>query len=152
MSHLKNMTELKIISSKEETPDIDFGIKNIIRKRVLGNNGEVVGKITDVIAKNNKILGITVKKGRIKYFVDYEYIKEFCSKSIFLKVDPVVRYINMLVYDENGKKLGKVIDILQKHYENDIKSISVKKSIFEKSIKINADKIEISKKNIILKK
>lgn len=145
------MKETKFISGKEQEHDLDNSLKKVIGKKVLSKSGEEIGKVKDVISKGtNKLDGIMVKTKGAKVFIANTYIENLYAKSVFLKIEPVSRYLKMIVFDKDGSKLGKVIDFTQNESGNELKSIIVKKHIFSKRVEIDAKKITVSKKNIIL--
>lgn len=145
------MRDIRIFTPKKQKPDISERIKEIIGKKVLGKNGEVVGKVKDIVMHEETIEGIIVSKGITKYFLDYQYIEDLYADSVLLNINPAMRYIKMQVFDAQGKKLGKVVDITQKDATNLIESIVVKKNLFSKHRIVPTKDIEVSDKNIILK-
>ncbi|MFT4326203.1 MAG: PRC-barrel domain-containing protein [Candidatus Woesearchaeota archaeon] len=139
---MKKFTLKKNISLDETT-------KSFIKKRVLAKSGESVGKVKELILDTGKITGLIIR-GKCEFFIDYQYVDEV-SKAILLSISPITRLLGKKVYDSDGKKLGKVKDILQKANTNQIKEITVKKSII-KTLIIPATEIEIAEENIILNK
>ena len=144
------MREIKIFTPKKKEVDTTERVKSIIGKKILGKNGDVVGKVKDIITNNERIEGILVKKKWTKFFIDYEYIDDLYADSVLLLIDPAVRYLGMKVFDVEGRLIGRVVDIQQKNTTNIIENIIIKKHFFSKPIKIPIGEIEISDKNIIL--
>lgn len=69
---------------------------------------------------------------------------------IILDIDPVIMLIGKEVFDDEGNKIGKVVDLDRKDYDNDYKSIIVKKHFFSKPLSIPKRDIDVIEKNIIL--
>lgn len=144
------MRKMRIFTPKKVQPDISEGLKTIVRKKVLSKNGEVVGKVKDIVINNSAIQGVIVRKRFRQFFIDLSYIQDLYSDSVLLNIDPAIRYLGMQVFDDEGRKLGKVTDINQKNTTNTIESIVVRKNIFSKLLVIPTSEIEVSEKNIIL--
>ena len=68
-----------------------------------------------------------------------------------LTIDPVTLLMAKLVYDADGKKLGKVTGIVRAG-ANDFSAILVKKNIFSKPLQIPKQDIATRKTNILLNK
>ena len=105
----------------------------------------------DVIIKNNAVAGLIVK-GREKLFIDASYYIAGAADNVLLKIDPVTMLKKKLVFDNNGKKLGRVKSIERKSLRNACDELVVKKNILSKSMRIPFTDVEVSKKNIILNK
>lgn len=145
------MKKTHIITPKKEPIDIDSKLKDTFGKTVLAENAEKIGVVKDIVYQGNKIEGFLVKQNSLSVFIDYSHIKDISGKSVFLKINPVTRLVGMTVFDQEGKRLGKVIQVQQKGTENELKSIVLKKNVFSKKEEISASKVDISTKNIILK-
>lgn len=145
------MRQIRVFTPRKEKVDLSERIKSVIGKKILGKNGEVVGKVKDIVAKDDAIEGILVRRRFTTYFLDLEYIEDLYAESVLLKIDPAVRYIGMQVFDSEGRKIGKVVDIQQKKTTNAIESIIVKRHVFAKQKEVAVSDIEVSQKNIILK-
>ena len=146
------MAETTIITGKEYEPDLEKNIKSVLGKRVLAANNEHTGRVKDVICSTNKIEGIIVDGKSFTVFIDFGHIRDLYSKSVFLKIDPIVRYLGMTVFDEEGKRLGKVVELEQEQNTNELKNIIIRKGILSKKQSISVKRIDTDKKNIILKK
>lgn len=136
-----------ILSSKQTTIEhMDF-LSNYLGKKVFSQTGEKVGTIKDVVFEKGTHKGFLVSGD---LFIDKEYFSKEFEESMMLEINPVTLLIGKLVFDVDGKKVGKVIDIERTNNANDYKTILVKKNIFSKPIVIEKKEIDITKKNIIL--
>jgi sporulation protein YlmC with PRC-barrel domain len=140
-----------IISPKKEPVTTIQGVTKILGRKVLSKTGDVVGKVVDIVPKGKEIAGIVCKKRLKKTFIDIQYVADLYTNSVMLNIDPATRYEGMQVFNADGEKLGKVIEVNRTTATNAYKSLTVKKNMFTKKNKIAADKVESAHKNIILK-
>lgn len=145
------MAQTIVLSSRKTDINLEQTVLNLKGKRVLGKNGEVIGKVKDIVISDNKIEGILAKNHGKKIFIELQYIDQLFNDSVMLKIDPVTRFLGMKVFDAEGRNLGKVVDFTRIGKSNAIQKIIVKKGIIGKQKSIPASHIETSKKNIILK-
>lgn len=143
--------KLKIISTKKSDISKLEKLKSYIGKKVISKSGDKVGEVQDIVFSGPKIEGIIVSRKLSKIFVDLEYIS-MSKGNIMLLVDPVIMLKGKLVFDADGKKLGKVFKVNRNSNANNFESLSVKKRIYSKVIKVPKEDIDTAKKNIILKK
>jgi len=146
-----NKKEIKIYNSKAKKIDLESGLKKIIGKKVLTKDGSILGKVKEIISKQDKIEGIIVKTKR-KIYIDLSYIEDLYSDSVMLKINPVEKLISMQVFDKDGVKIGKVKTVERTSTTNVLKAIYVKKNILSKIRKIPASEIDVDSKNVILNK
>ena len=121
------------------------GIKRLIGRRVVAKSGKTVGNVKDVLMQDYAVQGILA--GGL--FIDKQYILN-TQQSIMLSIEPVTFLLGKLVYDADGKKLGKVVGIVRSG-ANDYTELEVKKNIISKPINIPKQDIETTKENILLK-
>ncbi len=143
---------MEVISARQLKTD--FSLKAIIGKKVICENGEIIGRVKDIAFDANNIMGIYVWgifKTK-KMLIDRSYIDEFNSDSIILKINPITTLLRRDVFDKDGKKLGKVKRITRNTHLNDFESLLVKKNLFTPSRTIPKSDIGIIGKNIILNK
>ncbi|MFW5872125.1 MAG: PRC-barrel domain-containing protein [bacterium] len=145
------MAKTIVLSTKKTEINLEQTVLEVKGKRVLGKNGEVIGKVKDIVITEKIIEGIIVKSNGKKVFIELNYIDQLFNDSIMLKIDPVTRFLGMKVFDAQGKILGKVVDITRSSKLNAIQSIVIKKGMMSKQKTISASHIETAKKNIILK-
>lgn len=124
--------------------------KDYYNKKVYSTSGDYVGRVKDVVLKNNQLAGIIVK-GKRKLYIDHDYCTPGTVDSILLNIDPVTMLKGKTVFDAHGKKIGKVHSIKREGIKNDCTALLVKKNIITKPQEIPYNEVDISKKNIILK-
>lgn len=140
----------ELLSTKHDKTLNMKSVRSLLGKKVISKSGEYLGKVRDILSEDDKITGILAKRGFTRYFVDTEYINSDTDK-VMLNIDPVMRLRKMHVFDSDGQKLGRVIDIERKDNSNDFSHIVIRKRIWSKPQKIEKAKIEVARKNIILK-
>lgn len=143
--------KIKIISPKKRDISGLKKLKSYLGKKVISKSGNRVGKVQNIMFSGNKVEGIIVTNGFRKIFIDLEYVNP-SKDSIMLLIDPYMSFKNKLVFDADGKKVGRVVKIIRKGNTNIIESIVVRKKIIFKSTTISKADIDVLKKNIILKK
>lgn len=141
------------ILSESENPGLSFW--SIFLKKVLSKSGEPAGRVWSMQIKSNKVLYFHILyRGRLIQ-LDAKFIKNLdgldISKKILLDIDPVYLIKGRFVFDEDGKKLGKITQLEQLGYYNDFDAIKVKKKFYLPSIRIDKSQIKVLQKNIILK-
>lgn len=140
-----------IIFSQEGMGD-HYKLKEILGRKVISHKGLVIGRVSDVGFTRKRVLGFYVSGIFKKYFVSMNYVDAFSGESLMLTIDPVTNIKGKLVFDKEGKKLGKVVEIKRPSFENKITEIYVKKNIFTKPIAINVNDLDVVDKNVILNK
>ena len=146
------MVKIKVISSKGIMNH--FKLLNVVGKKVMADNGEFVGKVRDIAFDMNKVVGIYVTGplGLKKVLIDKEYIDHFHADSVVLKINPVTQLEGKFVFDKDGKKIGKVCELVRKGTGNDFTEAIVKKNPLSRGIHIKRSDMDVISKNIILKK
>ena len=88
---------------------------DILGKEAIDPDGSILGTIIKVHIdkKNKKIVGITADMGimRPDLYIGINNIKEFGEDAILLKKVPVHKFKGLKVLTEEGKILGRVIDM-----------------------------------------
>jgi sporulation protein YlmC with PRC-barrel domain len=87
-----------------------------------------------------------------KLFIGREFIGGVSEKAVRLSINPVTMLLGKQVFDADGKLLGKVVNVVRKGSINTFSAIDVKRRIYSRGMRIPKDEIDVSKKNIILKK
>jgi len=141
------------IVSPRETNILKFeSMKDYIGKNVVSKSGEHIGSILDVLFTNKGVHGMIVSKGFFsKYYVDRTYFNTIKEKAM-LSMDPILLLVKKVVFDSDGKRLGKVVRIKRKGKTNELEALVVKKRFYSKPIEIPKSAIDVMKKNIILNK
>ena len=143
--------KIDVISAKVDNLSGLVSTKSYFGKKVVSKSGITLGKVTDVVLKNTVLQGVLLN-GKYKLFVDKDYFSSDLGEAIMLSIDPVIMMKGKLVFDAQGRKLGKVIDLDKNSNANTFNALIVKKSIFKKAFLIPKEEIVASKGNIILNK
>ena len=120
-------------------------------KKVFSKSGEYIGRVNDIILDDSSIIGVLVE-GKHTLFIDKQYIRSDFEDNIILSIDPVTLAIGKIVFDLEGRKLGKVIKLKRQTTANKLVSIIVRKNFYSRSFSIPAEDISFVKRNIILNK
>ena len=139
-----------IISNRFKKVENQKKFSSYIGKTVYSKSGEYVGKIVDLLFKNDRFSGIIVDRKNV--FIGKEFFGSESEKAIMLKIEPITNLIGKKVFDTVGKKVGNVSDIKRKANSNNYTNLMVKKAIYRKAFAVPKKDINIAKKNIILKK
>lgn len=148
---IKNIEEKSIFSKNTDFKDINE-INNYKWKKVIGKHGGKLGRVWDIVIKDNKLVAIMTRKGFKKYFIGTEFIASMTKFTIKLSIEPVLVNLGKKVFDNDGKYLGKVIHIIKPSQKNDFTELIVRKHILSKKKIIKKSDIDINEKNIILNK
>jgi sporulation protein YlmC with PRC-barrel domain len=142
---------IKIISPTDRNILKFESVKDYLGKKVVSKSGKTIGSVKDVLFTGNGIKGIIVAKGLSKFYVDSAYLNTV-SKKAMLSINPITLFLGKEVFDVDGRRLGKVIDVIRKNNTNDFEAIVVKKRIYSKGVEIPKSNIDVMKNNIILNK
>ncbi|MBD3209179.1 PRC-barrel domain-containing protein [Candidatus Woesearchaeota archaeon] len=140
-----------ILSGRLQSLDDTEQATAYLGKRVYSTSGDYVGKVKDVLLKNQALAGLLVK-GRRRLFLDKDYCVPGVIDSVILKVDPVTMLRRKLVFDSHGKRIGRVVSVERSSTKNACDAIIVKKHLFAKPRRVASSLIDVSKKSIILNK
>lgn len=124
---------------------------NYLGKKVYSTSGDRVGRVKDIVLYQDKVAGLIVK-GRGKLFIHKDYVQPETVDAILLTIDPINLLKGKLVFDSDGRKLGKVKDIERNTTANDCDNLVVRKNLFSKPRMISYKDVSVSKRNIILSK
>jgi sporulation protein YlmC with PRC-barrel domain len=140
-----------ILSKKTLVLDDTVSVHHYLRKKVYSDSGDRVGRIIDVILKDDTLAGFIIR-GREKIYIDKDYCELDSEENILLKIDPITLHKRKIVFDASGKRLGRVVGIERTGVKNEFDSLLVKKHIFATPVHIPASEIETARRNIILNK
>ena len=146
------MKNVEIISSRGIPKH--YHLSTVIGKKVIAYSGELIGRVKEIAYDMNRVVGIYVmggtKYGRL--LIGMEYIDQFHEDSVLLKINPVSTLIGKVVFDKDGKRVGRVKKIVRTSTANNFKEIIVKRNNFSKAKHIKKGDMEVIAKNIILNK
>lgn len=127
----------------------------VIGKKVLTDDGKKIGKVKSLHIHQSdlSVEGVLVDPGMFEpvQYIDKGYIKSITTEGVILKVTPVTDFIDKLVYDSTGKKIGKVIVINRGKKTNTLLSITVKRNDKGDDQIIMADYISVVGEAVMLK-
>ena len=142
--------KIKIISNRFKKIDSLKKFSFYIGKKVYSKSGEYVGKIHDLLLKDDRFIGVLIDRRDV--FIGREFFRGESADRIMLKIEPITNLVGKQVFDAAGKRIGSVSDVKRKSKTNNYTDLWVKKAIYRKAIAVPKKHIDIAKKNIILKK
>src|SRR3989344_8029989 len=88
---------------------------DMLGKEVIDTAGAFLGVVDKVFIDPKKvsIMGISIDKGFLKkgFHLGKEYIREITPHAVFLNIRPSLTLKGLWVFDVQGRKLGKVIEV-----------------------------------------
>ncbi|MBR9690472.1 hypothetical protein GOV08_02195 [Candidatus Woesearchaeota archaeon] len=147
------MGGVTVISSRKSSVDKKSGLKRYLYKKVFSKDGQLLGRVKDMVFKSYDVEGILVTKFLFfkTSFIDREYIDKFSEEGILLKINPVLNILGKQVFDKEGRKIGKVKKVNRRTQANAYESLVVKKGIFSRQRLIYPSDVDIVQKNVILR-
>ncbi|MDA3856612.1 MAG: hypothetical protein PF569_10240 [Candidatus Woesearchaeota archaeon] len=142
--------EVSIVSQNIKNMEETNKFGSYLGKRVYSKSGEYVGKLKEFVAHNNDFAGMLIY-GKSNLYIDKEFFSLNSEDSIVLSIDPITILLGKVVFDADGRNLGKVIGIDRNSNLNNFKHLLVRKGSFSKPAKVSKTEISVMKKNIILK-
>jgi sporulation protein YlmC with PRC-barrel domain len=130
-------------------------VSKVIGKTVISKDGRKLGTIQNVHIHptNLTVEGIRVKRGMFAMddYIGREYIQSLTQSGAVLKILPVKELMGLVVYDLNGKKLGKVKAITRSKKTNSIVSFTVERGFRKEDAVFSGKDIKEVGKGVILK-
>lgn len=109
---------------------------DIVGRRVLAKSGSVVGKVSEVRLDGNQsqVVGLLIRRypWQSKVYISTEYIHRLTPKAVLLDIDPLVMLRGRTVVSKDGKKYGRVSDIVREQNTNKLVSLIVRRRLFFK--------------------
>lgn len=118
-------------------------------KKVVSKSGAKIGSVSNIIISNYAIKAIKIGK---RVVIDKEFISEISDAAVMLSIDPITELVGKRVFDSEGRILGKVIKLVRNNNRNDYSELLIRKSIFRKPLVVPGSYVDVSERNIILKK
>lgn len=92
---------------------------DILGKEAIDPDGSVLGVVTKVHIDNHdrKVIGITIDMGFAKpdLYVGINNVRNFGEDAVLLKTVPAPKFKGINVLTSEGKKIGRVVDIVMKN-------------------------------------
>jgi sporulation protein YlmC with PRC-barrel domain len=151
------MTEkdMFVIKHKSKPLEKTVEVSKIIGKNVISKDGKRLGTIENVHIHptNLTVEGIRVKRGMLQTddYIGKGYIQSLTESGAVLKILPVKDMMGLVVYDANGKKIGKIKAITRSKKTNSIVSFSVERGFMKDDAQFSGDDIKEVGKGVILR-
>jgi len=143
------------VTRKEISLDKTINIKQIVRKSVLSKGGTIIGKVSEVRInpKNLELEGVLIKRDifRKPLYIGKGYFSHLSHDAIILNIEVSLLIKGKQVLTDDGKILGKVVQVLRKGNSNELQGLIVR-SLFSKRFTIPPSAVKYIGKTIILKK
>lgn len=128
---------------------------DILGKEVVDPNGTILGVISKlhISQERKEIIGITIDQGfmRPDLFYGIKHVKFFGVDTVFVDIISVDTYVGMDVFTQEGKKIGKVKDLVTKH--NKIETIIVHRSkLLSSDLHVPFTAVKSIEHSVIIKK
>lgn len=143
------MRKTEVISQNFKRILPNQSTKWYLGKKVVSKSGAIIGKVSDIVLSDKGIHGLVFKHGFHSTCLDKQYIQDV-SDAVILGIDPVTSLVGKLVFDADGRKLGKVTKVGRKGCSNLFVDLAVKKRFFSKELRIPKDHVAVMRKNVIL--
>ena len=148
------MEEHHRVTRHESALDDTLDLRGSLNVRVLSSKGLIVGKVSQIRIHPTKMFveGILIHRGAFKkpIYLGASYIKRISNESIILNIELAVLLNGKRVIDSNGKKLGKIKEVIRKEHSNNIEELIVG-APFRKNFMIDMSKVKSLGESIILK-
>ncbi len=94
--------------------------RGIVNRRVLTKTGGLLGRVWQVRLRNRMVEGLLVRRMfRPPVYIGMEYVKQITGDAVLLDIDPVL-YEGRSVITLDGKRVGRVVDVLRKGTSNEV--------------------------------
>ncbi|MBI4175903.1 MAG: PRC-barrel domain-containing protein [Candidatus Aenigmarchaeota archaeon] len=154
MATLREVGQHERKNVRREHKPVMVSASELIGNRVIGVNGEVVGKVKNIYLSKTelKVAGVAVDKGSFapELFLDAAYLKELRDGAVYLSISPVTELRGAKVFDVNGKLVGKVRQIQQVGNTNDIAHLVIDTGVLKKNLLARGHHVAHVGKNVHL--
>ncbi len=137
--------------SYEQTRDA----KGLLSKRVLSKSGSIVGKVREVRldSQHRELRGVLVSRGlfRPSVYISAEYISRLTPQAVILSIEPAMLFRRRAVISSDGKKFGRVKEVLRERETNNITGFLVRRNVFW-TYEVPGSEVRKANKAIMLKK
>ena len=128
---------------------------SLFGRKVISRSGDYCGRIIGLYMEGDSVKGFLIWYRFRKIHADIIYLKNLDSldreAALLFNMDPFYILPGRRVYDSDGRKLGRVIRAVQIGGTNDFEALLVRKHFFSRTLRIKKERIEVSKRNIILR-
>ena len=127
---------------------------DLLGKDVIDADGKIIGVSEKILIDpiNLNFVGIGIDKGVLSkgLTIGKGYIRNITKHAIFLKIRILHELMSMLVFDNHGRKIGKVKKVVLHGSRNKLNYIEVKSGFFRKLITVEEKYIQKIGDHIIL--
>ena len=142
--------KMEAIAGNAKKPEKMDSFRKYIGRKVISKSGDNVGKVHDFLFTKGNVEGIVISRGLSSFFIERKFVNVASDDDVMISINTVLMHVGKQVFDADGKKLGKVVDIVRKGNTNNFDALIVRRKL--RKTKIPKSDIDVSKKNIILKK
>ncbi|MFT4249772.1 MAG: PRC-barrel domain-containing protein [Candidatus Woesearchaeota archaeon] len=116
---------------------------DLLGKRVLTKSGLVLGRVCEVRLDDShrSLEGVLVRRRpwQSKVYVSHEFVSRLTDKAVILRVDPVIVFRGRSVVSKDGKRFGRVVDVVREQETNDLVSFIVRRRLlFMREVPVSA--------------
>ncbi len=148
------MKEVYIVEKGDASIDETSNLRRLIGARVLSVDGLVVGRVREIRIDPKKmdLRGIFVSRGIFQplLYIGVSYFNRASNDAVILNIDPFVLLKGKEVVTSDGKKIGRVKDVIRSDFSNNVKEIVVGK-LFRNGFKIPYENVKLTGKSLILR-
>jgi sporulation protein YlmC with PRC-barrel domain len=143
------------IKHKSKPLEKTVEISKVLGKNVISRDGKRLGTIQSVHIHPTSLMveGIRVRRGLLRTddYIGRDYIQSLTHSGAVLKIVPVKDVMGLVVYDANGRRIGKVKSITRSKKTNFIVSITVERGFMKEDAQFSGKDIREVGKGIILR-
>jgi len=125
-------------------------VSEIVGSKVLAKNGRRIGRVRAVHIHPTKLTVEGIWVGN--EYIGSDYVDSLTDEGVVLSITPLDKMIGLKVYNSNGKKVGKVVEIERSKKTNNFKSIAVSCGLLKDPMMVDRDFVKDIGHNIILNK
>lgn len=147
---IKKMLRPAVITAGKKNIHEMETIRSYIGRRVISKSGDYAGKVFDIAVDRGRVAAFLVRRGISMAWIGSEFVADSSRKSVMLSIDPATMLRGKVVFDSDGRRVGKVKMVVRKGLTNSIESIAVKRKFYSRAVRFKKSDIEVMKKNVIL--
>jgi sporulation protein YlmC with PRC-barrel domain len=140
----------------EKGPSFDHtrNAHDIVGRQVLASGRSEVGRVAEVRISPDEghFKGVLIKRGLLqkKIYISAEYIERLAKGAVLLSIDPAFLQRGMPMLTNDGKRFGKVIDLVRDDLTNKIRTYVVRRYL--RTLQIPASEVKGVGRSVMLTK
>ncbi len=143
---------IKLLKGKVSDSLLSFW--SLFGRKVISRSGDYAGRVLGLYLEGRTFQGFMLLYGRRVVRLHHAYVQNLDEllpgAALLLNMDPFYTIPGRRIYDREGRKLGRVLRVIQRQEENDFEAFIVKPGLFSRPIRIEKKEIQVIKKSIIL--